>query len=548
MRTASPKSKTVVEKHSRKRDASDQLQPASTASGLTLGLRCYVYATAALSGAAVLIIEILGAKMLAPYVGTSHFVWTAQIAVTLVALAAGYALGGWVADRSSQLRQLYTAMMLAALWLCGAAWACEPVAFACLPFGLELGSLLASIILFFVPLALLAMVGPLCIRRLTSSVSSVGKRVGALTAISTLGSVGGTLLIGYVLIPHLPNTWILYVSATYLTILSLGYFLVWSPRHRSRALSGAAAIFLSIAAGSRHQPFENLPGVKELFRANSNFGLIQVVESQGPKPIRFLLTDLLTQNAYDARQHVAAALFNYMEDGLIGAYHPDNVRDVLFIGLGAGMTPMRMARNGVGVDVVEINPVLVSVAQRFFDFDPNRIRVVIGDGRYFLHEGSKLYDAIILDAFLGESPPSHLMTREAFQSIQKRLRPGGLLVINSFGEFEDGEDYVPASLYKTLNSVFRNVRMHVARAAAFFVASDSADFRIVRQPDFSAVPEPLLVEMQQAFKLVGRPDPNDGAVLTDNYNPVEYRDAAYREEIRRRLLAHLLAGLKVKWS
>src|ERR1700675_872080 len=69
-------------------------------------LRAYLYLTAALTGAAIMIVEILGAKMLAPYVGTSHFVWTAQIAVTLVALAAGYYAGARSAGPSQRLGRL----------------------------------------------------------------------------------------------------------------------------------------------------------------------------------------------------------------------------------------------------------------------------------------------------------------------------------------------------------------------------------------------------------------------------------------------------------
>ena len=75
----------------------------AAAAPLALGLRRYLYFTAATTGAAIMIVEILGAKMLAPYLGTSHFVWTAQIAVTLVALAIGYYAGGRLVDRSPQL-------------------------------------------------------------------------------------------------------------------------------------------------------------------------------------------------------------------------------------------------------------------------------------------------------------------------------------------------------------------------------------------------------------------------------------------------------------
>src|ERR1044071_1301346 len=106
------------------------------------GLRRYLYFTAAVTGAAIMIVEILGAKMLAPYVGTSHFVWTAQIAVTLIALAAGYYAGGRLADRSPRLSRLYVCILLAAVYLCLSVWIVRPVADWCVDFRLALGSLI----------------------------------------------------------------------------------------------------------------------------------------------------------------------------------------------------------------------------------------------------------------------------------------------------------------------------------------------------------------------------------------------------------------------
>src|SRR6266516_6046297 len=169
------------------------------------GLRRYLYFTAAVTGAAIMIVEILGAKMLAPYVGTSHFVWTAQISVTLVALATGYYAGGRLVDRSAKLGRVYGCVLLAAIYLCLSVLIVKPVAYWGLEYILALGSLLASAFLFFVPLSLLSMVGPFFIRMLTSAVSGVGGNVGRLTAVSTLGSFIGTLLIGYLLIPFFPN-------------------------------------------------------------------------------------------------------------------------------------------------------------------------------------------------------------------------------------------------------------------------------------------------------------------------------------------------------
>ncbi len=163
------------------------------------GLRKFLYFTAAVTGAGILVVEILGAKMLSPFLGTSHFVWTAQIAVTLIALSAGYYAGGWLVDQSPKLGRLYYAVLGAAVYLAATVPMVKPICLKLMKLPLAWATLLASGFLFLIPLALLAMTGPFLVRLLTESVRSVGLSVGRLSAISTLGSVCGTLLIGYVL-------------------------------------------------------------------------------------------------------------------------------------------------------------------------------------------------------------------------------------------------------------------------------------------------------------------------------------------------------------
>src|SRR3954463_845750 len=111
---------------------------------LSTAQRRYLYFTASITGAAIMIVEILGAKMLAPFVGTSHFVWIAQIAITLVALASGYYAGGQLVDRSPSLAPMYGLICVAAAYLCLAVLVVEPVANWSLQFHLANGSLLAS--------------------------------------------------------------------------------------------------------------------------------------------------------------------------------------------------------------------------------------------------------------------------------------------------------------------------------------------------------------------------------------------------------------------
>ena len=510
---------------------------------LSPGLRRYFYFTAAVTGGAIMIVEILGAKMLSPYVGTSHFVWTAQIAVTLIALALGYYIGGWFVDRSPRVAALYWAILLAAGYLALTVAICEPVAFWCLglkPFAL--GSLLASLILFFVPLALLAMVGPFFVRVLTSTVTNVGGNVGRLTAISTFGSFAGTVLIGYVLIPFLPNSRTMYITSLMLAAVVLVYFIVWREKKQSLApvvlfIVGAALVGYG---GVRHDRLRH-GKADELFYGNSNFGILQVLQAGGT---RYYLNDHLVQNTYDPASQKSTSMFTYMLHGLARVY-TSNVNDVLCIGLGVGITPMEFARDGARVDVVEINPAVVPVARQWFDLQPEKLNITIADGRDFLNRSSRKYDAVALDAFLGESCPSHLMTREAFSAVRHVLKPGGTLVINTFGHFKAGEDFFTMSLFKTLTNVFASVRIHTADGGnTFFVASQEPELKMVNSPDLTRVHSQVRPNVEAAYAGVIEPGRDygrltlhleNGRVLTDDFNPVDFYDAKNREETRRYL-------------
>ena len=482
-----------------------------------------------------MIVEILGAKMLSPYIGTSHFVWTAQIAVTLVALACGYYAGGRLVDRSSRLGRLYWAILIAAAYLALTVAVREWVAYAFLRLPLAVGSLLTSLFLFFLPLCLLAMTGPFLVRVSTGSLSSVGGTVGRLNAISTIGSFLGTVLISYLLIPLLPNSITMYATAALLMALAVVYLALWG--RKIRTVAGAAAVVVAgLAAGAWGLRAEGLrsPVFDELSRVNSSFGLLQVLQLKG-QPERYFLSDYLTQNTYDSLQGKSTSMFTYMLEGLARAYTP-RLEKALCIGMGIGIVPRQLARDGVRVDVVEINPAVVGLAQKYFDLDPGEFELSIGDGRWFVNQSRKRYDAVILDAFLGDSTPSHLMSREAFTAIRNVLEPDGVLVINTFVDFGARRDFFGASLSRTLASVFASVRVHGARGAnTLFVASPRQDLSILHEPDFGRVHPAALHDVREAFSSTWEPDPLAGILLTDDYNPTDYYDAANREKLRRAL-------------
>jgi spermidine synthase len=228
-------------------------------------------------------------------------------------------------------------------------------------------------------------------------------------------------------------------------------------------------------------------------------------------------------------------MFTYMLHGLARAYTP-KIQDVLCIGLGVGIVPMQFANEGCNVDVVEINPAVIPVGTRYFGFKPSKVSITVADGRYYVNRTKKKYDAIILDAFLGDSSPVHLFSREAFSSMRRILNPGGTLVMNTFWSFDSNRDFFSASIEKTLKNVFASVRIHKAsNGNLFFVASDIPDLAIVHVPVLAHI-HPSSVELvKEAFDGVRLMNPAHGRVLTDDYNPTEFYDAPNREALRRQL-------------
>jgi spermidine synthase len=386
------------------------------------------------------------------------------------------------------------------------------------------------------------MVCPFLVRFLTASLADVGGSVGRLTALSTVGSVAGTLLIGYVLIPLLPNSLTMIGTAAGVALVAG----VWLLRWGRSPIRGAGITVLALGAGLacawqvRSRGLLAGPQLREVFRANSNFGLLQVIESREGQR-RYLLNDYLMQASYDAAARQSISAFSYLLHGLARGYR-EPIRDVLVIGLGGGIVPMEFAREGARVDVVEINPAIPPVAQKFFDFDPAQVNVALGDGRPFLNSTARRYDAILVDAFLGDSSPSHLMTREAFAAMRARLQPGGVVVLNCWGNLEPGKDFLVTSVHKTLKTLFPHVRVHgdTRRQAeapllnVFFAASDEP-LRLRAPTDFEFAHPLCRYEVAAAFATQIEIPPDRGRVLSDDFNPVEYHDAPNRENERRAL-------------
>jgi spermidine synthase len=408
-----------------------------------------LYAVVSASGASVLAVEILGTRILGPYYGVSLFLWSALITVTLAALSVGYAVGGRWADRGPRYSRLALVLAGAGVWLLVVPWIKGPALKLLEPAGLRFAVLIAATILFFPPLVLLGMVSPYAIRLRTESLDEVGRSAGDIYAVSTVASVAAALLTGFVLIPEVGVTRLVYGIGALLVLAAL--IAVVAGREKRGAVVAVFLLLLvaggtaGIAPGERPDPKSGLLSLTE-----SPYMEIRVIEDNG---VRALLLDGGCHTYVDASS--MKTLYPYvMVLDIVRLFYSDPGR-MLLVGLGGGSVAKSYHAAGWDVDVAEIDPDVVETAREWFDLRPQEASITVMDGRRYLYQTDKRYDLVILDAFGSSAIPFHLVTREMFALVKSRLNPGGVLAMNV--EARDWHDILVHSLAATLKTEFSTV-------------------------------------------------------------------------------------------
>ncbi len=515
-----------------------------------------------LSGGAILALELLASRIMTPYFGVSLYIWTGILSITLISLASGYWWGGRLAgsNRSSNISNpgLLFAIMPA---LAGIAivLACAVYPFVFHPlaqWSLVGGAFAACLILLFLPLVATSAMNPLLVAMLMERRSSRSGDAGAgmVFFVSTLGSVAGVIVTAFGLIPYISN-----YSATLLVALLLGALSLTAAisttfifPHRGTviacgmiAIAGAALLAWQADRYTGRADTISFNGAKWRIEAvhSSLFGTVKVLRTSSDGDNRFLrmyFQDGLVQNTVDSSQR-SISFYTWALEALAYAYHPQP-RNVLVLGLGAGIVPSRFAREGANVEVVEIDPSSVVVAQRHFGFDPSKVTMHQADARTFVAACSPVQDIVVVDLFNGDGTPDYLITREFFRDLRRCLKPDGIALFNTFANLDDTRSYT--HLLVTLASELPHIVMYRpnwqgAHQINSFLVAAPATLTAPRRVTISDVPTShasTLWDMLAKPRVVDSTLTVSGKIIRDAWNAAALDIAASQAAFRRGVL------------
>jgi spermidine synthase len=481
-------------------------------------------AVALLVNGVILGVEMLASRLLFPQYGNTIFAWSTIICIIIAGLFFGYMGGGWAADRSQDRARLLAVELiaggLAVVWIPALRDALMPAGSATIhpPF-------LACFLAFGVPAALLASAPPACVGLLCEEDVSPAFASGLVSAISAAGSIAGTLLTTFYLVPGFGVRKLFFLMGALL--LAGAIPLAVLAKRRLGAAAGAAALVLFGASLglTRAEAAHPLAGAEMLYSRESAYQLVRVLEDKS-RNARIMMLDSTWEGAMyiDSRE----TMFDYTHayvlfPNMLDAHAPSRL---LFIGGGAYTMPARVAETlpASSVEVAEIDPVVEQVGREYFDSGraPN-LKTILADGRQALRGKSGVYDGVFIDAYHGVmSIPFHLTTLEFFRELKSALKPEGFVALNLIGKVQERSGFF-CSEVATLKSVFPHVTVYPVSGKTEAEAQNLIILAGPKAPPAGALKGTGFELGYPAEALACGPS----ATLVDDHAPVEWLVARY---------------------
>ncbi|MDP2593768.1 MAG: fused MFS/spermidine synthase, partial [bacterium] len=414
-----------------------------------------------ITGACVLIVEIVAVRVLSPHYGNTIFTVSSVISVILAALSIGYYAGGKFADRHPSLRWFFGIILISGI----AILAFHFLGTIMLPIlsmtlSLTSGPLVSSLLLFLAPALLLGTLSPYAIKlqSVQAPEQGVGSVSGKIFFWSTLGSILGSLLAGFVLIPHFGIDHIFIATGLVLFLLGSIPLLMFGFDKKRLTKSLFAVVILAAVTLFAAQQIKG----DALYSKDGIYEKITIYDGAfGSRPARFFQQDRSSSGAMfldsDDPTDLAYEYSKYYS--LYKVFKP-NIQHALVIGGGAYSIPKALVAElpNATVDVSEIEPSLFELAKKYFGVEDNpQLHTYIEDGRRLLRDSDKKYDLIFSDVYYSLfSIPAHFTTQEFFTIAKKKLSDDGLFIANLIGDLSRQQPSLIFAEIKTFQSVFPN--------------------------------------------------------------------------------------------
>ncbi len=465
------------------------------------------------TAAAVLVLEILAGRLMAPYVGVTLETFTGIIGTVLAGISIGAWAGGRLADRIDPHR-LLGPILVAGGVLSLLAPPIVNVIGPSMRAARPIEIVLLTVMAFFLPAAVLSSVTPIVVKIRLKSLDETGAVVGSFSAVGTAGAIFGTFITGFVLVAAMPSQPVVFLVAALLVTAGVTMWI------RKQGTQGVALMLVpALFAGGA------LFGVEGPCDTETTYFCAYVTEDPSRDGGRVLWLDTLRHSYVDLNDPTYLE-FRYARnfEDVLDAIAPGPL-NVLSIGGGGFTFPQYLAatRPGTTNTVLELDGAIVDIAVRELGLDRNSMTIRVGDARVNLREEAEgAFDLVIGDAFGGLSVPWHLTTKEFVEDIDERLKPEGVYLLNMI-------DYPPHRFAKaemaTIGSVFEHLL--VIAPPEYFAGDRGGNFVIAASHlpwDVDAINASIAVRTTTEIAIAGDDVTafiDDAEVLTDEFAPVD---------------------------
>lgn len=459
-----------------------------------------------ITGFALLSFELVASRLLAPAIGSSIYVWTSIIGVIIAALAMGYNYGGHLADRRTKLMDIVWLLSGASIGITFTMLLAAPILDILSQVSGDprvLGTI-ASLILFSPVSFLLGAVSPYLARMKNASVKTTGTTVASLSASNSIGGIAGTFMTGFLFFSYLGTRETLLLTA--LLLLAASWLLRPRELARQRVLlsllvASICIISFAIKPSSIFAITDTPTATYKISDVSYKGRMIRAITA-GPGGLQ-------SGTYNDGSKELALDYTRKLAETVDAASRKDRI---LILGGGGFVLPQYLAEKYPSslIDVVEIDPELVSIARLHFGFkDPPNVRILAQDARTFLNRNSQPYDVVLVDAYNDDLIPFSLATAEYIDRLTMAVAPDGIVSVNVIGSKSGACGKLVASIHAMYASRFPFSRTYPLKDPSLTERQN------------------IILAYSQSNHALGPPAAspitmNDAKVLTDNFAPVEF--------------------------